>query len=961
MAAVTAGGCQVRSFSSVQACHDFLLDLSEDVTMPDLLSLRHDQQLEHAKEYNSILAEPLGSRLRARGKSAKAAQGSSGNSVRPAWVQPCKCAPHPWRPLQWDHVNQLQLQAFESGLRGAGGAPEVSDRRVPEQCSRLTWQDQQPQTAQMNKSEGEAAQQPTAKSQPKPMPHAVAPVARHSRQRHHMQREPISHEQRRSADVHVQSVSQPGKSAACLHGPLASQGGATWVQRPSGQASCQHTSVVFASPGPMSVSCTPGRTPARQQSTEGKRSAGKVRAGNSCHGNSQARKQLSRCRDSPAKAGNAEKRQARGHTNGMAPHDGLCSGTQHVSRVQSSGKADEPKRSASASPMVMKNWIRWEASENEDEAESGLYARNRQLTTSPAAPSRPIRVTAQGRTRQHAAIPSPAIDFQQPPNKKQTMLPDSGHSPHAVPASEACLPSERKPLQSMQQPPPAHQSNGVRITEQAELDTSHADAGMARRSPDMRYCLSSSQPALGAGLWEEQTTRSWLREAGLAVLPPDERATLMDNPLRNGLLLCDLAGALEGRFVWGVNRKPRTLSSARGNIMAALGHLGMLTAQTCPTGMLHEVEHVLQGRQASIWGLLNHLRLTHPSSPLLSRQLIGQQAVDRTLTSSAEACKPDRCSGAVAAATNVAHDVISAHMVSLGPHGSVRCTSPVHRSPEAKQHKKRQLGSAPCPYHDRETITVSLVQESGLYTPPERSVSPQRSQRGHSPAKQRGDSACSGGSSDSYIRVVAVGPAVAKHQHRSGQCCDKQDARQQHAATPQRSPEPAAAAAQGSRKAALTQLRTARRRQQQQLTPADVEQEVGERMCGRNKQGAGAHWSSRKAQKEQQMALSDQELVAWVRGKGLTEVSPGMLLEESFADGRLLCRLVSLLERRSLSGVEWRAPSLAASRHNIAKAMSELKKRPSMSLQNLWQVTEVVKAEPGFVQALLNDIVTAYK
>ncbi len=268
----------------------------------------------------------------------------------------------------------------------------------------------------------------------------------------------------------------------------------------------------------------------------------------------------------------------------------------------------------------------------------------------------------------------------------------------------------------------------------------------------------------------------------------------------------------------------------------------------------------MQGRQASIWGLLNHLRLTHPSSPLLGRQLIGQQAVDRTLTSNAGACKPDRCSGAVAAATNDAkdaHDVISAHVVSVGPHGFVRCTSPVHRSPKAQQHKKRQLGSAPCPYHDHETITVSLVQESGLYTPPERYVSPQRSQRGHSPAKPRGDNACSGSGSDSYVRVVAVGPAVAKHQHRSGQCCDKQDVRQQHAATPQRCPEPAAAAAQGSRKAALTQLRIARRRQQQQLTPADVEQEVAERMCARNKQGAGAQWSSRKAQKEQQMALSD--------------------------------------------------------------------------------------------------------
>ncbi|KAL0055424.1 hypothetical protein WJX82_000300 [Trebouxia sp. C0006] len=560
MAAVTAG---VRQFtSSVQACHGFLLDLSDDVTMPDLLSLRRDQQLEHAKEYNSILAEPLGSRLRARGKSAKAAQGSSGNSIRPAWVQPCKCAPHPWRPLQWDHVNQLQLKAFESG--------------------------------------------------------------------------------------------------------------------------------------------------------------------------------------------SAEKHQARGHTNGMAWHDGLCSGAQHASRVQSNGQADEPKRSGSASPTVMKKWIRWEASENDHEAESGLFSRNRQLDKQPLQPA-------------------------------------------------------------MQQPAPVHQSNGVRISEQAELGRGHTDAGLASRGPDMRFCLSSPQPAVGAGLWEEQTTRSWLREAGLAVLVPDERAALMDNPLRNGLLLCDLAGALEGRIVWGVNRKPRTLSSARGNIMAALGHLGMLTAQTCPTGLLHEVEHVLQGRQASIWGF--------------------------------------------------------------------------------------------------------LVQESGLYTSPQRSVSPQRSQRGYSPAKQRGDNACSSGGSDSYVRVVAVGPAVAKHQHR----------------------------------------------QQQQLTPADVEQEVAERMYARNKQGAGAHWSSRKAQKEQQMALSDQELVGWVRSKGLTEVSPGMLLEESFADGRLLCRLVSLLERRSISGVEWRAPSLAASRHNIAKAMSELKKRPSMSLQNLWQVTEVVKAEPGFVQALLNDMVTAYK
>lgn len=53
-------------------------------------------------------------------------------------------------------------------------------------------------------------------------------------------------------------------------------------------------------------------------------------------------------------------------------------------------------------------------------------------------------------------------------------------------------------------------------------------------------------------------------------------------------------GALEGRIVWGLNRIPRSLAAARSNVFAALGHLGMLTAQTSPRGLLHEVEHILQ-------------------------------------------------------------------------------------------------------------------------------------------------------------------------------------------------------------------------------------------------------------------------------------------------------------------------------------------------------------------------------
>lgn len=46
--------------------NDLFVDLDGDIETLDFLSLRHDQMLEYAKEYNSIIPEPLGSRLRTR-------------------------------------------------------------------------------------------------------------------------------------------------------------------------------------------------------------------------------------------------------------------------------------------------------------------------------------------------------------------------------------------------------------------------------------------------------------------------------------------------------------------------------------------------------------------------------------------------------------------------------------------------------------------------------------------------------------------------------------------------------------------------------------------------------------------------------------------------------------------------------------------------------------------------------
>lgn len=265
------------------------------------------------------------------------------------------------------------------------------------------------------------------------------------------------------------------------------------------------------------------------------------------------------------------------------------------------------------------------------------------------------------------------------------------------------------------------------------------------------------------------------------------------------------------------------------------------------------------------------MRLTHPSAGVIG-QTVEEQPVDRTLTSHEETCKPDRCSGAVAAATSPAgNGDCSDHaqnMVNVGPYGSIRCTSPVQRSPRQQKHnhqqqqqqpppRNRHAGQLPCPYHDHETMTISLVGQANVYGSPTRAVSPQRPHKNASPSRatENTDHSCG---NDAYVRLVSVRPAVGRQQQGKVQPVDKAEAtQQQRQKAPVRCPEPAAAASSSNRTAALAQLRMARRRQQQ-LSLADVQQHINENMCARQKPtGCGANWSSRKKQERQQRFLSD--------------------------------------------------------------------------------------------------------
>ncbi|GIL67138.1 hypothetical protein Vafri_20588, partial [Volvox africanus] len=84
--------------------------------------------------------------------------------------------------------------------------------------------------------------------------------------------------------------------------------------------------------------------------------------------------------------------------------------------------------------------------------------------------------------------------------------------------------------------------------------------------------------------WQERETRLWLDELGLAVTSAEESLPLLDNPLRNGLLLAALAARVVGSPLPNgvVTDPPRDVRSARTNILCALDHLGLLAAPWGP-------------------------------------------------------------------------------------------------------------------------------------------------------------------------------------------------------------------------------------------------------------------------------------------------------------------------------------------------------------------------------------------
>ncbi|CAG9460469.1 unnamed protein product [Pedinophyceae sp. YPF-701] len=141
-------------------------------------------------------------------------------------------------------------------------------------------------------------------------------------------------------------------------------------------------------------------------------------------------------------------------------------------------------------------------------------------------------------------------------------------------------------------------------------------------------------PEAGGKVLEADKTRAFISMLKIRIAPSDEHLPLLDNPFRNGTLLCRLANVLgKGDLVQGYHAHPRTLENARENVTIGMVALDLIAGvarvdleeEDVVEPTFGEVEAILKGNQAAIWTTLN-----------LVRKLNGQRAIQQATPRSVE-------------------------------------------------------------------------------------------------------------------------------------------------------------------------------------------------------------------------------------------------------------------------------------------------------------------------------------
>lgn len=111
----------------------------------------------------------------------------------------------------------------------------------------------------------------------------------------------------------------------------------------------------------------------------------------------------------------------------------------------------------------------------------------------------------------------------------------------------------------------------------------------------------------------EGEVRTWLTELQLGHYLGHGNRHFLEDPFKNGVLLCELVARLEGIETLKANKRPGTVAAARENVESALSILRSQRPEL-PGALLRLGEKIVQGNSKAIWSLLWTLHRLHAKS-----------------------------------------------------------------------------------------------------------------------------------------------------------------------------------------------------------------------------------------------------------------------------------------------------------------------------------------------------------
>jgi hypothetical protein len=113
---------------------------------------------------------------------------------------------------------------------------------------------------------------------------------------------------------------------------------------------------------------------------------------------------------------------------------------------------------------------------------------------------------------------------------------------------------------------------------------------------------------------DEDKTREWLRRINFHNYLNSDQLDLMEDPVRNGIMLCEVLCFLETIQLFDLCYKPKTMKEWRDNVDKAISiwHQVDRIRENMPPSLLANRELILKGDHPTFWGILNWLRKLYP-------------------------------------------------------------------------------------------------------------------------------------------------------------------------------------------------------------------------------------------------------------------------------------------------------------------------------------------------------------